>query len=755
VTLGPDGSKLAFATNGTIHLESANTHRVVTLPMGAYNRPDLVSQLIPTHDGTHVIAIDWIGRGFLIDWMRGTIDATLQVGPTKAGSSGTTVVAAVLSAHNEFLITAGDDRVVRSQRLSNAGGPPTELFRLDDDIFSVDLSANDDLLAVGLREGAVQLFSVSAKQSRLTMLTDCTGEGSCRWIAAAPSGLFESEGNLWADVRWRFDNNTFDSIPVGALLNDFYYTGLLQHILQGATPDAPRQLTQVDRHLPRVDLLVDPDAGRERRTHLRLQVSAGSRDLRLFRNGALIQKWAGPFDDVTDVATDVMVTAGENAFSAYAFNAQKVASPVASVTVSGSSSLARPPTLYVLAIGINAYDDTKLALKFARPDAELVASAVEKRQERSREYGIVSTVLLTDADASRSGILEALDGLKATVQPEDDVIVYFAGHGIKLGSRFYFLPRDVDPDASGPAGGRLAATSLSDQDIERTLGPVDAARILVVLDACQSGQLLDTSDDLRRGPINANGLAQLAFEKHIQLVAASQAYQNALEWSVLGHGLLTYAMIVEGFEELKADTEPRDGHLTFEELARYAVRRVPQLQTEQGRSRSIGVDTVTTVSQQPRGLISQESSVGRPALSDPWAEHDLQTPEHLPDIIRRGVPPGSAGVVVVAWSSDSDLTLLKDLEIARQRSPNVSIVVTTFLRGDELAALPRDSGLKATIVSANPLETNRALGFCNDETCYLPSLLFFDRDGVLRHQLVGSRPLATLEALFTELGNSR
>jgi hypothetical protein len=45
--------------------------------------------------------------------------------------------------------------------------------------------------------------------------------------------------------------------------------------------------------------------------------------------------------------------------------------------------------------------------------------------------------------------------------------------------------------------------------------------------------------DWRRGPIDAEGLAQLPLEKDILLFAASQSDQSAAELERLQHGLLT------------------------------------------------------------------------------------------------------------------------------------------------------------------------------------------------------------------------
>ena len=58
--------------------------------------------------------------------------------------------------------------------------------------------------------------------------------------------------------------------------------------------------------------------------------------------------------------------------------------------------------------------------------------------------------------------------------------------------------------------------------------------------------------------MNSDGLAQLAFDKGIIVLAASQSMESAIEVDQLGHGLLTYALVQEEFSREKgrrAETE--------------------------------------------------------------------------------------------------------------------------------------------------------------------------------------------------------
>jgi uncharacterized caspase-like protein len=180
------------------------------------------------------------------------------------------------------------------------------------------------------------------------------------------------------------------------------------------------------------------------------------------------------------------------------------------------------------------------------------------------------------------GAPQQLEALQPA-QPEDTVVVFFAGHGTAFGDRFYLIPHDVG--YTGPRDRlrnsfeKVLDNGISDQDLEHVFEPVDAANIMLIIDACNSGRALDAEDE-RHGPLNSKGLAQLAYEKGMYVLTAAQAYQAALESSRLGHGYLTFALVEEGLTTLAADVKPADGQITAIEWFEYATRRVPQLQLQ-------------------------------------------------------------------------------------------------------------------------------------------------------------------------------
>ena len=217
---------------------------------------------------------------------------------------------------------------------------------------------------------------------------------------------------------------------------------------------------------------------------------------------------------------------------------------------------------------------------------------MQRQEAKLKNFARTEIISLHDTQATKANILRALTDLAGRVKPEDAVVVYYAGHGTAQQNQFYLIPHDLGyqgPRNSINAAGLASVLthSVSDRELERAFETIDAGKLLLVIDACNSGQALE-AEEKRRGPMNSKGLAQLAYEKGIYILTAAQSYQAALEPSDLKHGLLTYALVEEGLKKEAADIEPRDGTLLVREWFSYVMKRVPQLQEQRMKKASEG-----------------------------------------------------------------------------------------------------------------------------------------------------------------------
>jgi uncharacterized caspase-like protein len=313
------------------------------------------------------------------------------------------------------------------------------------------------------------------------------------------------------------------------------------------------------------------------------------------------------------------VVAGENRLTAYAFNQDNVKSKDHNLLVTGADNLKRKGNVYILSVGVNSYANEQYNLKYAVADADSFAAEMKSQQERLARYEKVEIIKLTNAAATKANILGALSQLAAKVEPEDAVILYFAGHGLAEGGQFYLIPHDfgsakapAQVDVRAALGKMLAARGISDRELAQAFEGVDAGQLSMIIDACNSGQALGGERD-GYGPMNAKGLAQLAYEKGMYILTAAQSFQAAQEVNVLGHGLLTYVLVDEGLKQSVADRKPQDGAVIMREWLDYAAGRVPQVQVDkikQAGARGLSL----SFSEAERGIGPQRRIVQHPRV---------------------------------------------------------------------------------------------------------------------------------------------
>jgi uncharacterized caspase-like protein len=304
--------------------------------------------------------------------------------------------------------------------------------------------------------------------------------------------------------------------------------------------------------------------------------------------------------------------------------------------LTGADSLKRSGTAWVIAVGVNEYANSQYNLKYAVADAQSFAEELRLRQTQLGRFDHIEVISLLNENATKANILSALrrlSGMSAAdaptlkaglldrlkrAEPEDAVIIYFAGHGTAQGQRFYLIPNDLgytgDRGQLNESGlSTILSHSISDLELEESVESLAAGSLLMVIDACNSGQALE-AEEKRRGPMNSKGLAQLAYEKGIYILTAAQSYQAALEAAQLGHGLLTYALVEEGLKTAVADNEPKDGILNAREWLDFATERVPQMQEEKMKqARGLGLEIAFTEGEQ-KIADPEKRSVQRPRV---------------------------------------------------------------------------------------------------------------------------------------------
>ena len=228
------------------------------------------------------------------------------------------------------------------------------------------------------------------------------------------------------------------------------------------------------------------------------------------------------------------------------------------------------PTLYVLAVGINAYPGG-LQLNWAVDDANAVAKAF-RADATPKPFGKAEAKILLDKDATKAGILEGLDWLKTKMTADDTAVVFYAGHGHRdrKSGQFYMLPVDVDP-------GDLANTGVSGTAIKDKLKAVPG-RVLVLLDACHSGSIGQSPAD--PGSLTDDVQRQLAApDCGVVVMCAAMAQEEAGEAAAVKHGFFTAALL-SGLGGA-APRDRKDGLIHLTALNYYVEEEVAELSKDE------------------------------------------------------------------------------------------------------------------------------------------------------------------------------
>ncbi len=147
---------------------------------------------------------------------------------------------------------------------------------------------------------------------------------------------------------------------------------------------------------------------------------SGAQDLRLFRNGSLVKVWHGDVlngQSAVSLEQEITVTAGPNRLVAYAFNRDNVKSKDAPLVFTGAESLKRKGTAYIIAVGVNEYENSQYNLKYATADARDFGEEVRRRQTQIGDFERVEVVQLLDQDATKANILAAIKRLAGDPGP--------------------------------------------------------------------------------------------------------------------------------------------------------------------------------------------------------------------------------------------------------------------------------------------------------------------------------------------------
>lgn len=209
-----------------------------------------------------------------------------------------------------------------------------------------------------------------------------------------------------------------------------------------------------------------------------------------------------------------------------------------------------------LLIGISEYESGLTPLPGSLKDIRAM-----ERVLQHPEMGRFDRVDLLE-NPGRMDMERAIESLFAGHQPDDLILLYFSGHGIKEeDDSLYFATRETIFEN----GELITTTAVETRIVQRFMGKSRSKQQVLILDCCFSGafSMGMTARKLTPVPVDISG--QLSAEGRAVLTSSTDT-QSSFEDK---DGGIYTRYIVEGIEKGAADTN-NDGWITVDELHKFA-----------------------------------------------------------------------------------------------------------------------------------------------------------------------------------------
>ena len=566
LSFSPDGQMLACGDEQTIKIWDVTTGKELRA-LGTSSR---VGAVVFSPDRKTLVSTGEDGTLKLWDVKSGVELRSIKqhTGP---------VYSVAFSPDGKMLASASADKTVRLGDATTYG----ELRRivLDSDIPSlIAFSPDGKTLISGSITGRTYLWDIETGKALASLIALDQKE----WAVATPDGRFDGTAEGIKLIHYVQDNKP---IPLDAFFEQFYTPKLLQRVLARETTPVASGIIDFAKPIrfPPLVRIISPKPGATSDSDIaQLVVEAtdqggGVEDIKLYQNGKLVSDDTRQLTRENTAKTktfEVTLLPGVNTFRATAFNTDRTEATPDEIKIE-LKAVEASSNLYILAIGLNEYKNTRYNLNYGRADAKAFADAVERRGRGI--FKEINTRVMFDADATRANIEAAFSEIIKQARPQDAFVFYYAGHGVmsesddKNPADFYLVPYEV-VRIYGDDGG-LTTNGIAARNLRELLKNVSAQKQLIVLDACESGGAVETM--AMRGASEEKAIMQLARSAGVAVLASAGQDQVATEFGKLGHGVFTYALL-KGLSG-EADGAPRDGKITIKELEAYINDQVPEL----------------------------------------------------------------------------------------------------------------------------------------------------------------------------------
>lgn len=415
------------------------------------------------------------------------------------------------------------------------------------------------------------------------------------WILMSPNGFFDGTSKAMQYINYV---QGWKSLEIDLFFDKYYTPKLFEQLKAGQSDLQDRGLNQMMKDIPSFELkiksfqdeliTVQSDSTYQHNSNtLRLTVDYSRSkselaSIAIFNNNkrtATIDFKSSPVfrGTIKTKEFEVELVPGNNEFRLELITEDDLRSPSKKLSIK-YDTLSGRRELFIVALGINKYENPAYDLSYAKADAQ--AFVKELSSNAGLLFAEIHTLSLYNKDVNKKDVMSSIFDFKKKMGPEDVFVFYYAGHGVmipdpKIGESSFFLVMNDITNMYG-AFDDISRKGLSGDELFQIAKNTPAQKQLFIIDACQSGGALKSGNF--RGVEREKAIAKLARSSGTFFITASQEMEYANESSDLKHGVFTYAIL----ELMSSNNEltrlfSSDAVISASELKSYVESRVPEL----------------------------------------------------------------------------------------------------------------------------------------------------------------------------------
>ena len=490
---------------------------------------------------------------------------------------GGAVLSAQFADGDNELLSAGTDNTACLWRMRPRG----LVRRFHGHTYSVmssTLSPDRSKILTASMDGTVRIWDRASGRQLASLIGFRNGE----WAVTDPEGRYDaSNAGRVRGLYWRYGREV---ISLDQLKSRYYEPGLLGKILghDTGTLRSVEALKTLDLY-PAIAARVEGTALHVEATNRgggigRIVIRVNGKERTADARGPSPDPDAQTVTLREDLRDDPRMRPGEaNHIEVLAYNNEGyLRSRGVDVYVTRPGE-AEEPSLWALVVGIADYAGGGLDLRYAAKDAEDIAATLQLAGASLFGEKRCHVRLLTDNEASRAAILEALVALRAA-RPSDVLALYFAGHGVTHNDQFHYLTAEARSQSlADPAVRRSCA--ISGAEFADAINDIPANKQAIVFDTCAAGTVIEDLTSSRGTDADRlRALDRLQERTGTFILAGCASDRASYETSRYGQGLLTYSLLLG----MRGGQLRQHEFVAVAELFEFATERVPELAKDIG-----------------------------------------------------------------------------------------------------------------------------------------------------------------------------